>query len=78
MPALTHIEMFDELVRRGYVVPANIDPASWMMPTAYLNVPTTTAFVTPPIAKLQQLEDINAKLGTRSKRDSRRKRQPKR
>ena len=47
--ALTPMEMFNELVRLGYVVPANFDPAGWMMPTAYISVPTSTAFTMPPI-----------------------------
>lgn len=67
---LNSIEMFDELVSRGYVIPANVEPASWMEPTAYVTVPTSTAFVTPPVGGMDAKVTRNAKLGSRSKRDT--------
>jgi hypothetical protein len=75
---LTPMEMFDELVRLGYVVPANVDPAGWMMPTAYVSVPTSTAFVTPPINEPHSKAKPDAKLGTRTQRNTKRNKRPKR
>ena len=73
MAEMTPMEMFEDLIRRGYVVPANVDPASWMMPTAYISVPTSTAFVTPPVGELQSKALPDAKLGSRPQRDNKRK-----
>jgi hypothetical protein len=42
-------EMFAELVRMGFVSPAKVEPTSLMVPTAYISVPTTLAFASPPL-----------------------------
>jgi hypothetical protein len=69
----TAVEMFDELVQLGYVHPANIEPHGFMAPTAYLTVPTTTAYFTPPVP---EVEPTDAKLGPRPKGDPKPKRRP--
>ena len=48
----TPMEMFNELIRMGFVVPAATEPSDLMEPTAYITVPTSLAFVTPPIPPL--------------------------
>lgn len=49
MSAKSAVEMFNELVRLGYVTPATVEPSGNMMPTAYIRVPTGLAFSTPPM-----------------------------
>lgn len=75
---LTPMQMLDDLIQRGYVVPATVDPAAWMMPTAYVSVPTSTAFVTPPISDPQSKAKPNAKLGLRPKGNQKRNKRSKR
>jgi len=72
MTILSAIEMFDDLVRRGYVTPARIEPSSLMMPTAYVTVPTRLAFVTPAIEQETTEGGRDAKLGSRPTRDTKR------
>lgn len=74
----TPIQMFDELIQRGAVTPAAVDPGWWTMPTAYVSVPTFTAFVTPPISETSAGAGSDAKLGSRPKRNPKRKRRSKR
>ena len=64
MTILSPQEMYREMTRQGWVVPANIEPNAWMMPTAYLDIPTSTAFFTPPVVAVAREE--NAKLAPRS------------
>jgi hypothetical protein len=78
MSKMTPTEMFTELVRMGYATPATIEPSRWMVPTAYVSVPTSLAFFTPPISLPSSKDIKNAKLGSRPKRDSKRKRRPRR
>lgn len=68
---LTPVEMFNELVQRGYIVPAASDPIGSMIPTAYISVPTAYGYTTPPISLNQGKQD--AKLGSGPKRNSKRK-----
>ncbi len=72
----TPVEMYNEMIRLGFIVPAVIDPYGLMAPTAYISVPTTLAFATPPIEGSKAKTD--AKLGSRSKRNSRRDKRSKR
>lgn len=68
---MSPVEMFNELIRQGYVVPAAIDPSGSMVPTAYVNVPTRTTFSTPVVlGSPEKRERTNAKLGDRSKRNT--------
>lgn len=67
------VEMFNELVHMGYIVPADVDPDGLYEPTAYVGVGTTLAFETPPIPLLDQLGGSNAKLGSRTQRNQKRK-----
>lgn len=67
---LTAPEMFDELMRYGAFTTANTDPAAWMEPTAYVSVPTSLTFVTPPIIAEASREGKDAKLGARPKRNT--------
>ena len=76
--SLTPTEMFNELVRRGFVTPASIDPAWWMMPTAYVSVPTATAFFSPPISAADQEPESDAKLGLRVEGNQKRNRRSRR
>jgi hypothetical protein len=75
----TPMEMFNELVVMGHVVPASVEPSSLMAPTAYISVPTTLVFSTPP--KLPTLgtkeTPANAKLAKRSARNPKRTRRRK-
>jgi hypothetical protein len=69
------MEMFGELIRMGHAVPASIEPSNLMVPTAYISVPTTLLFTTPP--KLPTLGEekkiaTNAKLANRSQRNRKR------
>ena len=70
MLAKTPVEMFNELVQMGHITPALIDPSNLMMPTAYISVPTTLVFSTPPKLPVLGAEQAttNAKLGKRLKR----------
>ena len=71
--------MFTELVRRGFVVAAAREPSLLREPTAYVNVPTTLAFSTPPVGGgTRKVGKANAKLGLRSKRNTKRKGRAKR
>lgn len=72
------VEMYDKMVRDGLIVPSPVEPSAWMAPTAYFSVPTSTVFVTPPVGGVSTEEAQNAKLGSRSKRDSKGKKRPKR
>jgi hypothetical protein len=75
MPEKTPMEMFAELTQWGFVRPARIEPTSLMVPTGYISVPTTLAFASPPIPGVGRpaVGTKDAKLGTRSKRNSKRK-----
>ena len=74
MAQMNAIEMFNELIRLGYFVPATVDPSNLMMPTAYVSLPTTLAFATPPMQISVSKDGRNAKLGARAKGNSKRKR----
>jgi hypothetical protein len=75
MTELTASEMFDEMIKLGYVTPNTVDPSVMMVPTAYVYAPTTLAFFTPPMpASAIQGKSSDAKLGSRSKRNLQRKR----
>lgn len=65
------LEMYNQLVQLGHITPSPIEPNSMMVPTAYADVQSTTAFFTPVIATTP--EKKNAKLGTRSKGNRKRK-----
>jgi hypothetical protein len=79
MPDKTPTEMFNELMQMGHVIPASIEPSSLMVPTAYISVPTTLVFSTPPRLPVLGAEKVpaNAKLGKRPKRNSKRNKRPK-
>jgi hypothetical protein len=49
----TPLEMFNHLVQLGYIRPARVEPSRLKEPTAYINVPTMLAAVSPPIEKPQ-------------------------
>lgn len=70
MAQLSAVEMFGELVRQGYFVPASVEPSAATMPTAYVNAPTSLAFATPPIHTMILAGTQNAKLEPRSQGDS--------
>lgn len=71
---MTATEMFDELIRMGYVTPVDEDPISLLGPSAYISVPTVTSYSTPPVPELAPTTgNANAKLGPRPKRNSKRK-----
>ena len=68
----TPMEMFNELIQMGHVVPASIEPSSLMVPTAYASLPTTLVFATPPQLPTLGAEKkvtANAKLAKRSQRN---------
>jgi hypothetical protein len=68
----TPVEMFNELIELGYIVPGEVEPDGMMEPTAYISAPTTLAFATPPVPELQWEQvggKANAKLGRRSQRN---------
>ena len=68
------VEMFNELVQMGYLIPANLEPTNLMTPTAYISVPTALVFVTPPVLVSQEKGgSANAKLGSRSKGNKKKK-----
>ena len=76
MPQKTAYEMFNELVQMGNFIPATIEPSQWMVPTAYISVPTSLVFFTPPISmsSTKDTKDTkHAKLGRRFKRNTKRK-----
>jgi hypothetical protein len=67
------VEMFNELVQKGYIIPASVEPSGSMIPTAYITVPTATVFstpVAPPTA--EKKVRANAELGPRAKRNTKR------
>lgn len=70
---MTPVDMFNELVRLGYVVPASSDPNSMMVPTAYVSAPSYLAFSTPPVHQQKEKAPAHAKLGARRKRNRGRK-----
>ena len=70
MAQLSAVEMFGELVRRGYLVAASVEPSAATMPTAYVNAPTSLAFATPPIHTTNLTGTENAELEPRSQGDS--------
>ena len=73
----TPMEMFNELIRMGFVVPAATEPSDLMEPTAYITVPTSLAFVTPPIPPLiPEEKHQDAALGQRPKGNPKGKRRP--
>jgi hypothetical protein len=78
MTVLTAVEMFQEMVRRGYVVPARTEPSRLREPTAYVSVPTSLVFSTPPIRAPGSEGKTGAKLESRSKGNPKRKRRAKR
>lgn len=67
------VEMFNELVRLGYIVPSDLEPSELHTPTAYISVPTTLAFATAPVAIEGTGSAKNAKLVARPKRNKKRK-----
>lgn len=73
---MTAPEMYEELVSLGYVRPATVEPSILMEPTAYISVPTTLAFATPPIPAAPEREGKNAKLGAGPKGNTKRKKRP--
>jgi hypothetical protein len=75
----TPMEMFNELVQMGRIVPATIEPSSLMVPTAFVSVPTTLVFSTPPKLPTLGAEKAkpNATLGKRPQRNTKRKRRHK-
>jgi hypothetical protein len=74
MTAKTVLEMYAEMVGRGYAVPAPTEPSRLNTPTAYVSLPTTLAFATPPIQAVQKAKASDAKLGVSPKRNATRKR----
>ncbi len=80
MQEKTPMEMFDELVQRGFIRPACVEPTSLMVPTAYISVPTILAFASPPIPGVGKpaMGTLNAKLGSRHKRNPKGKRRARR
>jgi hypothetical protein len=74
---MTPIEMFNELVRQGYIVQGTVDPSRLREPTAYISVPTALASVFPPIQPAQvstkQERTSNAELGSDNKGNRKRK-----
>lgn len=73
MSRMTPVEMFNELVKLGYVTAATFDPSRLMVPTAYVSVPTAMAFYTPPTHTAEK-DSVGAKLDARPKRNPKRKR----
>ena len=74
MPNLTPIEMFSKLIAMGYIKPGMVEPSVHTMPTAYRQVSSSLAFSTPPIPVLVETAGAaNAKLGSRPKRNRKRK-----
>ena len=68
MGHLTPLEMLTRLISMGYATPATIEPSAHTMPTAYVTVPTTLAFATPPVSLSEGVGGPqNAKLGSRPK-----------
>ena len=47
MPEKTPVEMFNELIALGYIMPADTDPSDFG--SAYFTPITTLAFETPPV-----------------------------
>ncbi len=50
MNKLTPVEMLNELIASGYITLANVDPSGLLTPTAYVSVPSSLAFYTPPVS----------------------------
>jgi len=79
MPAKTPMEMYEELVQRAFIKQGRTEPTNLMVPTAYISVPTTLAFVSPPVSVgVGSGEKQDAKLGTRPKGNRKRKGRSKR
>lgn len=79
MLAKTPVEMYEELVQRGFVTPGRTEPTSLMVPTAYISVPTTLAFSSPPTSVGVGTGGMqHAKLGPRPKGNPKRKKRSKR
>lgn len=68
------VEMFNELIQLGYIVPENSGELNFDSPTAYADLPTTLAFNTPAIPTGVKEKKPHAKLVARSKRNPKRKR----
>ena len=73
MSTKSPVEMYNEMVRIGLITPAVTEPSAHMAPSAYISGPSMLAFATPPIAK--PVEATDAKLESRTKRNSKRSRQ---
>jgi hypothetical protein len=75
---MTPVEMFNELVRLGYIIPSTIEPSRLREPTAFISVPTMLAAASPPIqvapTATRQGRTSNAELGSSGKRNTKRKR----
>ena len=71
---MTALEMFNELVAKGFIVSAPIEPSRRMIPTAYVSVPTSTGYFSPPVHVGDKKRQSNAKLGKNRKRNTRGKR----
>lgn len=80
MPDMTPVEMFNELIRRGYITPGPSEPSRLSEPTGYISVPTMLAAASPPVklapVETKQGRTSNAQLGSDSKRNPKRKRRP--
>ncbi len=74
MTVLSALEKFQEMVERGYVTPAKLEPSRLREPSAYVSVPMTLAFSTTPVGVTSQKASKNAKLESFFKRNSKRKR----
>jgi hypothetical protein len=72
---MTATEMYDELIRLGHVVPATVEPSGVMGLYAYVSVPSSTAYVTPPVpGGGTGATSKDAKLGVRTPRNRKGKR----
>ena len=49
MNVKTPLDMFTEMVGLGYIMPASVEPSRLMTPTAYISVPTSLVYATPPV-----------------------------
>ncbi len=74
MTVLSAVEMFQEMVKRGFATPAKLEPSRLREPSAYVSVPMTLAFSTAPVIQASPKGSKNAKLESRFKRNSARKR----
>ena len=69
------VQMYDELTRLGYVTPATMEPFGISEFTDYVDFHTTLAFTTPEVPLWNQVKPgvENAKLGSRVKGNTKRK-----